>query len=100
MQKTLKGKSAEDNFKLTNKLKIVTTLKYVFNLWSHVISSAAHKEFVNLGKLLKFNKKTGWKSETKNLLHKVFKWLCNLSVEEFAKFAKHILNIWHKEARS
>ena len=91
-QKASKGKSAEDNLKLTNELKIITAPDDVFNLWSEVISSAAHGELVDPDRLLKFNEKAGWKPKTGNLSHEFFRWLGNLSFEDLAKLAKHILN--------
>ena len=76
-QKTSKEKDAEDTLKLTNKLKIITAPDDVFNLWSEIISSAAHGELVDPDKMLKFNEKAGWKPETGNLSHEFFRWLGN-----------------------
>lgn len=69
-----------------------TTCDDVFNLWSEVLSSVAHGKHVDLDMLLEFNENTCWKPEGKNLLHKFFSWLGNLSSEDLAKLAKHILN--------
>ena len=91
-QKTSKGKGAEDTLKLTNELKIITAPDDIFNLWSEVISGAAHGKLVDPDKMLKFNDKASWKPETGNLSHKFFRWLGNLSFEDLAKLAKHILN--------
>ncbi len=56
-QKASKRKGAEDTLKLTNKLKIIIAPDDVFNLWSEIISSAAHGELVDPDKMLKFNDK-------------------------------------------
>jgi hypothetical protein len=42
--------------------------------------------------MLKLNENAGWKPKTGNLSHEFFRWLENLSFEDFAKLAKHILN--------
>jgi hypothetical protein len=91
-QKATRGKGGEEKLKITNELKIVTAPDDVFNLWSEVISSAAHGELIDPDTLLKFNKRSGWKSENGNLTHEFFKWLGNLSLADLAKLAKHILN--------
>jgi len=58
-----------------------------------VISSNAHGELIDPKTLLPFNKRFGWKSKSGNLMLEFFKWLGNLSYNDMAKFAKHILQI-------
>jgi len=96
-QKASKGKDAKEELKITNKLKIITTPDSVFNLWSEVISSNAHRELIDPETLLPFNKNVGWKLESRNLTHEFFKWLENLSYDDMAKLAKHILQINTRE---
>jgi len=76
-QKALRGKDTEKKLKITNKLKIIITPDNVFNMWSEVISSNAHGELIDPKTLLPFNKRVGWKLESRNLTHEFFKWLGN-----------------------
>ncbi len=55
-QKATSRKGGEEKLKITNELKIITAPHNVFNLWSEVISSVAHKELIDLDMLMKFNK--------------------------------------------
>ena len=50
-------KGAEEKLKLVNELKIITTPEEIYNLWSEVISNAAHGELYNPDTGSKFNEK-------------------------------------------
>ena len=78
--------------KLVNELKIITALENVYNLWSEVISAAAHGELINPDTLEKFNQKENWKQESCLLSRKYFKWLGNLTLHDLERLANHLLN--------
>ena len=50
-------KGAEEKLKLVNELKIITAPEEIYNLWSEVISRAAHGELYNPDTDSKFNEK-------------------------------------------
>ena len=85
-------KGVEEKVKLVNELKIITAPEEIYNLWSEVISSAAHEELYNLNTGSKFNEKENWKQESCMLSREYFKWLGNLSLQDLEKLAKHLLN--------
>ena len=85
-------KGAEEKLKLVNKLMIIIALEEIYNLWSEVISSAAHMELYNSDTSAKFNKKENWKQESCMLSREYFKWLSNLSLQDLERLAKHLLN--------
>ena len=86
------SKNVEEKLKLVNELKIITSPKHVYNLWSEVISTAAHGELINLDTLQKFNQKENWKQESCLLSRKYFKWLGNLTLHDLERLANHLLN--------
>ena len=75
-------KGAEEKLKLINELKIITALEEIYNLWSEVISRAAHRELYNPDTGSKFNEKENWKQESYMLSREYFKWLGNLSLQD------------------
>ena len=85
-------KAAEEKLKLINELKIITAPEEIYNLWSEVISRAAHGELHNPDTGSKFNEKENWKQESCMLSWKYFKWLGNLSLQDRERLAKHLLN--------
>ena len=85
-------KGAEEKLKLVNKLKIITAPKEIYNLWSEVISRAAHGELYNPDTGSKFNEKENWKQESCLLSREYFKWLGNLSLQDLGRLAMHLLN--------
>nr|PNR52876.1 hypothetical protein PHYPA_009251 [Physcomitrium patens] len=85
-------KGAEEKLKLVNELKIITAPEPIYNLWSEVISSAAHGELYNPDTSAKFNEKENWKQESCMLSREYFKWLGNLSLNDLERLAKHLLN--------
>ena len=90
--KISKTKGAEEKLKLVNELKIITAPADIYNLWSEVISSAAHGELYNPDTSMKFNEKEGWRHESCMLSCEYFKWLGNLSLNDLQRLAKHLLN--------
>nr|PNR63283.1 hypothetical protein PHYPA_001708 [Physcomitrium patens] len=88
----LRTRGAEEKLKLVNELKIITAPEPIYNLWSEVISSAAHGELYNPDTSAKFNEKENWKQESCMLSRKYFKWLGNLSLNDLERLAKHLLN--------
>ena len=82
----------EEKLKLTNKLKLITAPDDVYKLWAEVITTAAFGELVNLDKERKFNAQDGWNPENCMLTREFFKHLGNLSYDELATLAKHVLN--------
>ena len=82
----------EEKLKLTNKLKLITAPDDVYKLWAEVITAAAFGELVNLDTGRKFNAKDGWNMENCMLTRGFFKHLGNLSYDEFATLARHMLN--------
>ena len=85
-------KGAEEKLKLVNELKIITAPEEIYNLWSEVISRAAHGELYNPDTGSKFNEKENWKQESCMLSHEYFKWLDNLSLQDLERLAMHLLN--------
>ena len=85
-------KGAEEKLKLINELKIITAPEEIYNLWSEVISRAAHGELYNPDTGSKFNEKENWKQESCMLSREYFKWLGNLSLQDLERLAKHLLN--------
>ena len=85
-------KGAEEKLKLVNELKIITAPEEIYNLWSEVISRAAHGELYNPDTGSKFNKKENWKQESCFLSREYFKWLGNLSLQDLERLAMHLLN--------
>ena len=85
-------KGAEEKLKLVNELKIITTPEEIYNLWSEVISKAAHGELYNPDTGSKFNEKENWKQESCMLSREYFKWLGNFSLQDLERLAKHLLN--------
>ena len=85
-------KGAEEKLKLVNELKIITAPKEIYNLWSEVISRAAHGELYNPNTGSKFNEKKNWKQESCLLSREYFKWLGNLSLQDLERLAMHLLN--------
>ena len=81
-----KTKEAEE------KLKIITAPEEIYNLWSEVISRAAHGEMYNPDTGSKFNEKENWKQESYLLSLEYFKWLGNLSLQDLERLAMHLLN--------
>jgi len=96
-QKVSRGKDGRQKLKINNELKIITAPTNVYSLWSEVISSAAHGELIDPDTQMKFKERAGWKSESGNLTHEFFKWLGNLSYDDLAKLAGHILHQSPKE---
>ena len=82
----------EEKLKLTNKLKLITAPDDVYKLWAEVISAAAFGELVNPDTKRKFNARDGWNSENCMLIGEFFKHLGNLSYNELATLARHMLN--------
>ena len=82
----------EEKLKLTNKLKLITALDDVYKLWVEVITAAAFGELVSPNTERKFNARDGWNLENCMLTRKFFKHLGNLSYNELATFARHMLN--------
>ena len=87
-----KTKGVEEKLKLINELKIITAPEEIYNLWSEVISIAAHGELYNSDTGSKFNEKENWKQESCMLSREYFKWLGNLSLQDLERLAKHLLN--------
>ena len=85
-------KGTEEKLKLVNELKIITAPEEIYNLWSEVISRAAHGELYNPDTGSKFNEKENWKQESCMLNREYFKWLSNLSLQDLERLAKHLLN--------
>ena len=85
-------KGAEEKLKLVNELKIITTPEEIYNLWSEVISRAAHGELYNPDTGSKFNEKENWKQESCMLSREYFKWLGNLNFQDLERLAMHLLN--------
>ena len=85
-------KGAKEKLKLVNELKIITAPEEIYNLWSEVISRAAHGEPYNPNTGSKFNEKENWKQESCMLSREYFKWLGNLSLQDLERLAKHLLN--------
>ena len=85
-------KGAEEKLKLVNELKIITAPEEIYNLWSEVISRAAHGELYNPDTGSKFNEKENWKQESCLLSREYFKWLGNLSLQDLERLAMHLLN--------
>ena len=56
-----KSKGAEEKLKLVNELKIITAPEDIYDLWSEVICSAAHRDLYNPDTEAKFNEKENWK---------------------------------------
>lgn len=90
--KIAKTKAKEEKLKLTNELKLITAPDEVYKLWSEVISAAAHGELMNPDTEKKFNAREDWNPENCMLTREFFKYLGNLSHDELAKLANHILN--------
>ena len=88
----LETKGAKEKLKLINELKIIVASIEIYNLWSEVISSAAHGELYNPDTSAKFNEKENWKKESCMLSHEYFKWLGNLSLKDLERLARHLLN--------
>ena len=86
------SKNAEEKLKLVNELKIITAPENVYNLWSEVISVAAHGELINPDTFQKFNQKENWKEESCLLSREYFKWLGNLTLHDLERLANHLLN--------
>ena len=82
----------EEKLKLTNELKLITTPDDVYKLWTEVIIAAAFGELVNPDPGRKFNARDGWNPENCMLAREFFKHLGNLSYDELATLAKHMLN--------
>ena len=82
----------EEKLKLTNELKLITSPDDVYKLWAEVITTAAFGELVNPDTGRKFNAQEGWNSENCMLTHEFFKHLGNLSYDELATLARHMLN--------
>ena len=82
----------EEKLKLTNELKLITTPDDVYKLWIEVITVAAFGELVNPDIGRKFNARDGWNTENCMLTREFFKHLGNLSYDELATLAKHMLN--------
>ena len=83
----------EEKLKLTNELKLITAPNDVYKLWAEVITAAAFGELVNLDTERKFNAcQDGWNPENCMLTREFFKYLGNLSYDELATLAKHMLN--------
>ena len=85
-------KGAEEKLKFVNELKIITAPEEIYNLWSEVISRAAHGELYNPDTGSKFNEKENWKQESCLLSCEYFKWLGNLSLQDLERLAMHLLN--------
>ena len=85
-------KGAEEKLKLMNELKIITAPEEIYNLWSEVLSRAAHGELYNPDTGSKFNEKENWKQESCMLSREYFKWLSNLSLQDLERLAMHLLN--------
>jgi hypothetical protein len=92
-QKDAKKSNADVLLDIHNELKLITAPDNVFDLWSEVISSAGAGELINPDTGLKFKAKTTWNPESGNLTREFFKWLGNLTYEDLAKLAGHILNV-------
>ena len=82
----------DEKLKLTNKLKLITAPDDVYKLWAEVITAAAFGELVNPDTGRKFNARDGWNPENCMLTCEFFKHLGNLSFDELATLAKHMLN--------
>ena len=82
----------EEKLKLTNELKLITAPDDVYKLWAEVITAAAFGELVNPDIGRKFNARDGWNPENCMLTREFFKHLGNLSYDELATLAKHMLN--------
>ena len=87
-----KTRSREEKLKLTNELKLITAPEEVYKLWSEVISAAAFGELINPDTRRKFNAREGWNPDNCLLNREFFKHLGNLSYDELATLAKHMLN--------
>ena len=92
-QKDAKKSNADVLLDIHNELKLITAPDDVFDLWSEVISSAGAGELIDPDTGLKFKAKTNWNPESGNLTREFFKWLGNLTYEDLAKLARHILNV-------
>nr|PNR26859.1 hypothetical protein PHYPA_030340 [Physcomitrium patens] len=88
----LRTKGTEEKLKFVNELKIITAPEPIYNLWSEIISNAAHGELYNPDSSAKFNEKENWKQQSCMLSHEYFKWLGNLSLNDLERLAKHLLN--------
>ena len=82
----------EEKLKLTNELKLITAPDDVYKLWAEVITAAAFGELVNPDMGRKFNARDGWNPENCMLTREFFKHLGNLSYDELATLARHMLN--------
>ena len=82
----------EEKLKLTNELKLITAPDDVYKLWAEVITTAAFEELVDPDTGRKFNARDGWNPENCMLTCKFFKHLGNLSYDELATLARHMLN--------
>ena len=82
----------EEKLKLTNELKLITAPDDVYKLWAEVITAVAFGELVNPDMGRKFNARDGWNLENCMLTREFFKHLGNLSYDELATLARHMLN--------
>ena len=82
----------EEKLKLTNELKLITTLDDVYKLWAEVITMVAFGELVNPDMGRKFNARDGWNPENCMLTREFFKHLGNLSYDELVTLTRHMLN--------
>ena len=82
----------EEKLKLTNELKLITAPDDVYKLWAEVITTAAFGELMNPDTRRKFNARDGWNPENCMLTREFFKHLGNLSYNELATLARHMLN--------
>ncbi len=90
--KLSKTKDKEEKLKLTSELKLITAPYDVYNLWKDVITAAAHGELFNPDTDKLFNARVDWNPENYMLSREFFKFLGNVSYDELAKLANHILN--------
>ena len=91
-QRDAKKSNAEALLDIHNELKLITAPDDVFALWSGVISSAGAGELYDPDSDGKFFEKANWNPESGNLTREFFKWLGNLTYDDLAKLAKHILH--------
>ena len=82
----------EEKLKLINELKLITAPDDVYKLWAEVISAASFGELMNPDTRRKFNARDGWNLENCMLTREFFKHLGNLSYDELATLARHMLN--------
>ena len=87
-----KTNKKEEKLKLTNEFKLISALDDVYKLWAKVITVAAFGELVNPDTGKKFNAREGWNPENCMLTREFFKHLGNLSYDELATLARHMLN--------